>query len=101
MGYSPWGHKESDTTERLTHTCARTRPHTHTHTQELEGRSEEQTQVSSLRDKGMNQERGQIPENTQNGRERVIQDGSRKNGLIQVVNIARIPDTYFYWTFAM
>ena len=24
-GYSPWGHKESDTTERLTHT------HTHTH----------------------------------------------------------------------
>ena len=24
--YSPWGHKESDTTERLTHT------HTHTHT---------------------------------------------------------------------
>ena len=27
MGYSPWGHKESDTTERLsTHT------HTHTHT---------------------------------------------------------------------
>ena len=30
MGYSPCGHKESDTTERLTHTCART--HTHTHT---------------------------------------------------------------------
>ena len=26
MGYSPWGHKESDLTERLTHT------HTHTHT---------------------------------------------------------------------
>ena len=25
-GYSPWGHKESDTTEPLTHT------HTHTHT---------------------------------------------------------------------
>ena len=25
MGYSPWGHKESDTTELLTHT------HTHTH----------------------------------------------------------------------
>ena len=25
MGYSPWGHKGSDTTERLTHT------HTHTH----------------------------------------------------------------------
>ena len=81
--------------------CTHAPTHTHTHTQELEGRSEEQTQVSSLRDKGMNQERGQIPENTQNGRERVIQDGSRKNGLIQVVNIARIPDTYFYWTFAM
>ena len=28
-GYSPWGHKESDTTERLTHT------HTHTHTHTL------------------------------------------------------------------
>ena len=26
VGYRPWGHKESDTTERLTHT------HTHTHT---------------------------------------------------------------------
>ena len=26
MGYSPWGHKESDTTETHTHT------HTHTHT---------------------------------------------------------------------
>ena len=25
-GYGPWGHKESDMTERLTHT------HTHTHT---------------------------------------------------------------------
>ena len=25
MGYSPWDHKESDTTEQLTHT------HTHTH----------------------------------------------------------------------
>ena len=34
--YSPWGHKESDTTERLTHTHththARARAHTHTHT---------------------------------------------------------------------
>ena len=28
MGYSPWDHKESDTTERLAHT------HTHTHTRE-------------------------------------------------------------------
>ena len=27
MGYSSWGHKESDTTEELIHT------HTHTHTQ--------------------------------------------------------------------
>ena len=26
VGYSPWGHKESDTTEQLTHT------HTYTHT---------------------------------------------------------------------
>ena len=29
MGYSPWGCKESDTTEQLTHT------HTHTHTHTL------------------------------------------------------------------
>ena len=28
-GYSPWGRKESDMTERL---CARTHTHTHTHT---------------------------------------------------------------------
>ena len=32
-GYSPWGHKESDTTEPLTHTHTRT--HTHTHTLSL------------------------------------------------------------------
>ena len=30
-GYSPWGHKGSDTTEQLTHT----RTHTHTHTEEM------------------------------------------------------------------
>ena len=30
VGYRPWGHKESDTTERLTHT------HTHTHTTFIE-----------------------------------------------------------------
>ena len=29
MGYSPWGHKESDTTEYRPHTHT----HTHTHTQ--------------------------------------------------------------------
>ena len=28
MGYSPWGHREPDMTDRLTHT------HTHTHTHE-------------------------------------------------------------------
>ena len=28
-GYCPWGHKELDTTEQLTHT------HTHTHTQRM------------------------------------------------------------------
>ena len=34
VGDSPWGHKESDMTEQLTHTrtCAHT--HTHTHTSE-------------------------------------------------------------------
>ena len=26
MGYSPWGHKESDRTERLTHTDTHTAP---------------------------------------------------------------------------
>ena len=33
-GYSPWGLKESDTTELLTHTHT----HTHTHTQPMGGR---------------------------------------------------------------
>ena len=33
MGYSPWGHKESDTTECIhTHTHTHTRTHTHAHT---------------------------------------------------------------------
>ena len=32
VGYSPWGHKELDTTERLsTHACTPTHRHTHTH----------------------------------------------------------------------
>ena len=30
LGYSPWGHKELDTTVR-THTCTHTHTHTHTH----------------------------------------------------------------------
>ena len=30
MGYSPWGRKESDTTEQLTHTHTHTHIHTHT-----------------------------------------------------------------------
>ena len=30
--YSPWGFKESDTTERLTYTHPHTHTHTHTHT---------------------------------------------------------------------
>ena len=35
MGYSPQGHKESDTTERLTHTDT----HTHTHTHWIQNES--------------------------------------------------------------
>ena len=36
VGYSPWGHKDSDRTERLsTRARARTHTHTHTHTHEL------------------------------------------------------------------
>ena len=31
-GYSPWGHKELDMTERLTHTHIHTHTYTHTHT---------------------------------------------------------------------
>ena len=31
VGYSPWGHKESDLIERLTHTHTYTHTHTHTH----------------------------------------------------------------------
>ena len=30
-GYSPWGHKESDITEQLTHIPPHTHTHTHTH----------------------------------------------------------------------
>ena len=41
VGYSPWGCKESDMTEWLTHT------HTHTHVQE-DGRCLEPAQISSL-----------------------------------------------------
>ena len=33
VGYNPWGHKELDATERLTHT------HTHTHGEEVVGRT--------------------------------------------------------------
>ena len=33
MGYSPWGCKELDMTELLTHTHAHTHTHTHTHTE--------------------------------------------------------------------
>ena len=29
-GYSPWGHKKSDTTEQVTHTHTHTHIHTHT-----------------------------------------------------------------------
>ena len=32
VGYSPWGHKESDMTEQLTHTHTHRHTHTHTHT---------------------------------------------------------------------
>ena len=32
VGYSPWGCKESDTTEQLTHTHTHTHTHIHTHT---------------------------------------------------------------------
>ena len=35
MGYSPWGPKELDMTERLTHTHTYTHTHTHTQTQHI------------------------------------------------------------------
>jgi len=35
VGYSPWGHKVSDTAEH-THTRAHTHTHTHTHTHSVE-----------------------------------------------------------------
>ena len=34
MGYSPWGHREPDTTDQLTRTHTHTYTHTHTHTHE-------------------------------------------------------------------
>ena len=42
-GYSPWGHKESDTTEWLS---ARTHTHTHTHTLKQEQMSETSAQIT-------------------------------------------------------
>ena len=46
VSYSPWGHKESDTTEQLTHT------HTHTHTHNVASspvpREKEQQDLSSV-----------------------------------------------------
>ena len=33
--YSPWGHKESDMTEQLTHTHTQTHIDTHTHTHDI------------------------------------------------------------------
>ena len=36
MGYSPWGHKESHTTEQThAHSSVLTHTHTHTHTQSV------------------------------------------------------------------
>ena len=35
VGYSPWGHKESDMTDTLTQTQTQTHTHTHTHTHTL------------------------------------------------------------------
>ena len=32
VGYSPWAHEESNTTELLTHTHSHTHTHTHNHT---------------------------------------------------------------------
>ena len=37
-GYSPWGRKELDTTERLTHTHTHTHTLSHSHTHPGEGR---------------------------------------------------------------
>ena len=48
VGYSPWGRKELDTTERLTHTHT----HTHTHTpvlmQPWEGTEEGETKTRNV-----------------------------------------------------
>ena len=44
MGYSLWGHKESDTTEPLTHT------HTHTHTQLREGEGRDRGPAGAYRE---------------------------------------------------
>ena len=41
MGYSPWDHKESDTTDRLAHT------HTHTHTHVSNSRLKQHINPSS------------------------------------------------------
>ena len=51
MGYSPWGCKESDTTEQLStyaHAHVYAHTHTHTHTHNLKRTEEEFAVVSFL-----------------------------------------------------
>ena len=52
VGYSPWGHKESDMTEGLnTHTHIHTHTHTHTHTTSIKKENKKEHQRSLLNGK--------------------------------------------------
>ena len=48
VGYSPWGHKESDITERLSTHIHHTHTHTHTHTSVGENEMLGSFQISPL-----------------------------------------------------
>ena len=51
VGYSPWGHKESDMNEQLSmraHACVHTHTHTHTHTKSLPNNRQLNRQTGGL-----------------------------------------------------
>ena len=49
MGYSPWGHKELDTTEQLSaHSHTHTHTHTHTHKDDFQALAGDSTYIGPL-----------------------------------------------------
>ena len=56
MGCSPWGHKELDTTERLTHTYTHTHTHTHTVRRNMSKKRTGNNGVVKAKDNSMKEE---------------------------------------------